>query len=188
MYNSITQYAIENFFKKVYFESEANEYLLIETEEDGKSELKVTIDNTNIVISQFDNKCNLDFVNDSKKVGMNKSVDHVIFKKKDTNWEVHLIEMKSSVGYETWKSIKAKVRSCYLKTKAIAVFLGIDLKEAHAYTTYELDKFENHFKETTNPILLKPFLGEKPVDFKYEWDNNFITINLGEEIIISCLS
>ena len=49
-------------------------------------------------------------------------------------------------------------------------FMGIEVEEIKTYTTYENEKF-NSGRETTNPRMIVPPLGEPAIDFKKEeWD------------------
>lgn len=74
--------------------------------------MTLTIENENLCIYDFDNKGKCQFLRTDKKLGMQKSVDHVIFEKCQNGWRLHLIEMKSGVGYKKWiESIKPKVRT-----------------------------------------------------------------------------
>ena len=112
-------------------------------------------------------------------------MDHVLFENYSEGWRLHLIEMKSGVGYNTWlKSIKPKVRTSYLTSLAIAEFLGIEIIEAVAYTTYEMEKFNND-ENKANPKIMLPGLGMAARDpLKDEWRKGQIFLNIGEEIII----
>ena len=126
MYTERVQYAIDNFIMDDYFLEMQNNYHLKEEKDSGKSDLDVTIKNDNLCIYNFDDKKKCNFLRPEKTTGMQKSVDHILFEKIDDGWRLHLIEMKSGVGYKTWlESIKPKVRTSYLTSLAIADFLGI---------------------------------------------------------------
>ena len=165
-----------------YFLPMSFAYHLKEEKESGKSDLNVNIRNTNLCIYDFDNKKRCGFIRDEKRFGMNKSVDHILFEEYSNNWRVHLIEMKSAVGYNTWlESIKPKVRTSYLTALAIAEFLGIQIKEVIAYTTYEVERFSGAHNGT-NPKVMFPALGMVARNpFEDEWKKDCMYINLGEE-------
>ena len=93
--------------------------------------------------------------------------------------------MKSGVGYKTWtESIKPKVRTSYFTALAIADFLGIQVQEALAYTTYENDKFDD-ISNLTNPRTLVPLLGRPAWDAnKDEWKKDRIILNVDGEFAI----
>ena len=130
-------------------------------------------------------KRNVIFLDQKRQQVCKKSVDHILFEKIDDGWRLHLIEMKSGVGYKTWlESIKPKVRTSYLTSLAIADFLGIKISDVVAYTTYSEEKFSDNSNKT-NPRTFVPPLGEKvrnPV--KDEWEKNQMFLELGEELRI----
>ena len=186
MYNERIQYALDNFIQSQYFMPMNNSYHLKEEKESGKSDLSVTISNDNLCIYDFDSKKKCGFVRPEKTIGMNKSVDLVLFEKREEGWRVHLIEMKSSVGCKTWREgIKPKVRTSYLTSLAIGEFLGIKIVDAIAYTTYENEKFEKTENEA-NPRAMMPQLGMAARDpVTDEWEKDRIYLNLGKELLIS---
>ncbi|MDO5135220.1 MAG: hypothetical protein Q4D55_04135 [Eubacteriales bacterium] len=182
MYDGRVQYALDHFICDDYFLAPSERYCLKEGQDSGKSELNVSLNDENLCISDFDNKGKCNFLKNDKKYGMQKSVDHIIFQKRENGWVLNLLEMKSSVGNETWISIKQKVRTSYLTACALAVFLGIDIQDTYVYTTYETDKF-NKVSGTTNPKVYTPPLGERAVDFKSEeWDKDIISIKVYDKI------
>lgn len=185
MFTERVQYAIDNFIMDDYFLEMQKNYHLKEEKDSGKSDLDVTIKNDNLCIYNFDDKKKCNFLRPEKTTGMQKSVDHILFEKIDDGWRLHLIEMKSGVGYKTWlESIKPKVRTSYLTSLAIADFLGIKISDVVAYTTYSEEKFSDNSNKT-NPRTFVPPLGEKarnPV--KDEWEKNQMFLELGEELRI----
>ncbi len=92
-------------------------------------------------------------------------------------WELHIFEMKTSVGFKTWNDIKYKLRSSYLSIRAIAVYLGITIRDDNtAYTTYENDK-KMAIANMTDPKVTLPRAGGKAIDVKKdEWDAGFINL------------
>ena len=180
-----TKYAINNFIMDQYFLDMQHNYHLKEEKESGKSDLDVTIKSDNLCIYNFDDKKKCNFLKTDKKHGMQKSVDHILFEQIDEGWRLHLIEMKSSVGYSTWlESIKPKVRTSYLTSLAIADFLGIKITDIIAYTTYDEEKFSAKSNET-NPRAFVPPLGKKARDpMKDEWEKDQLFLELGSELKI----
>lgn len=180
-----TKYAINNFIMDQFFLDMQHNYHLKEEKESGKSDLDVTIKSDNLCIYNFDDKKKCNFLKTDKKHGMQKSVDHILFEQIDDGWCLHLIEMKSSVGYSTWlESIKPKVRTSYLTSLAIADFLGIKITDIIAYTTYDEEKFSAKSNET-NPRAFVPPLGKKARDpMKDEWEKDQLFLELGSELKI----
>lgn len=185
MYNKRVRYALDHFIMDRYFLPMSNTYHLKEEEESGKSDLNVTVINRNLCICGFDKKKRCDFLRTERKYGMQKCVDHILFEEQPNGWRLHLIEMKSSVGYKTWiEKIKPKVRTSYFTALAIANFLGIRVREAVAYTTFEEEKFG----DIVNKANLKakvPELGKVARDaYTDEWTKNRLFLDIGEEMQI----
>lgn len=68
---------------------------------------------------------------------MQKCVDHFIFKQNQPGtWELNIFEMTTSVGFNTWlDDIRYKMCSSYLSIKAIAVYLGVTIKDENILPT-----------------------------------------------------
>ena len=186
MHDTRVRFALDNFIAENYFLEQDRIYHLKEEEDSGKSDLTLLISNENLCIYDFDSKGKCQFLRTDKKTGMQKSVDHIIFERHQDDWRLHLIEMKSSVGYKTWiDSIKPKVRTSYFTALAIADFLGIRIRDAIAYTTYESDKFGD-MNHSVNPRTLVPLLGQAARDAnRDEWEKDRIILNVDGEFIIS---
>lgn len=164
MQETRVMFALENFIAENYFLKMDRVYHLKEEKESGKSDLTLMVSNENLCIYDFDNKGKCQFLRTDRKSGMQKSVDHIIFERCQADWKLHLIEMKSGVGYKTWiESIKPKVRTSYFTALAIADFLGIRIREAVAYTTYENDRFGD-MNRLADPRTLVPLLGQPARD------------------------
>lgn len=186
MQETRVMFALENFIAENYFLKMDKVYHLKEEKESGKSDLTLMVSNENLCIYDFDNKGKCQFLRTDRKSGMQKSVDHMIFERCQTDWKLHLIEMKSGVGYKTWiESIKPKVRTSYFTALAIADFLGIRIREAIAYTTYENDKFGD-MNRLADPRTLVPLLGQPARDAnRDEWKKGRIILNVDGEFTIS---
>ncbi|KAF5087258.1 hypothetical protein DSECCO2_48150 [anaerobic digester metagenome] len=174
------QYALDHFIAEKYFDAESEEYLLKEMCDSGKSELKIKITGDNLCIQDFDNRGKCNFVRPDKTIGMNRSVDHLIFRKTDDQWELHLIEMKSSIKNRKWIEVKQKFRASYLNAKAIAAFIGITIDKVILYTTYENAEITDRPGKTTDLKSYAPKLGEKLIDIKKEWDTGIVELNFGQ--------
>lgn len=99
--NKKTEFIINELLVDNFIEKETNEILLEETEDTGKSSLKIQLKSIdNLSIKNVDKKnTQMNFFQDSKNKSMNKRVDHIIFEQISYDkWKLHLIEMKSSVG------------------------------------------------------------------------------------------
>ena len=182
-YRMRTQYAIDHFFEKNYFDVSENSYELQEQADRGKSLLYLENVGENLCVSQFDSKSKCKFLRKDREYGLQKCSDHILFQHiADDSWTLLIIEMKTSVGAKVWKDIKKKRRASYLNALAIAAVLDIQIKKVIVYTTFEEEKFSD-LPDLTSPYAQKPVLGHYQVDYKKdEWDRNVIYINLGEAL------
>ena len=173
-------FALDNFLIPNYFIETNSYYELIEEDKNGKSLLKLQVGTEdNLCMQHYDSskvkKCN--FIRDGKEFHMRNFIDHFILRKYNNFWELHMIEMKTTVGFRTWFDIKYKMRASYLNIKALAVFLGISLQDDNifAYTTYEKENFD--IKSMDSQRILVPKVGNRAINHKKdEWDAGFITI------------
>jgi len=180
-------YALNNFLNHNTFpyDSNSSTYELLETAEEGKSRLFVHVGTTeNICIKNYDDPKKFPkwgILNNSKKLHLSKCVDHFIFKRNQLGfWKLHIFEMKTSIGFETWNNIKYKLRASYLSIKAVAVYLGITIRDENitTYTTYENDE-KMAISKMNDPKVTLPRVGGKAIDVKKdEWDAGFINIPL----------
>ena len=175
-------YVKDTLFIDGYFLDVMDKYTLLESADSGKSSLTVILNNTNnLCIEDFDNSKKCSFYKQEKIFGMQKSVDHIVFQNCTGACTLHLIEMKSTIGYTTFENIKLKVRSSYLNALAVASALGITISKVIAHSTYSQLKFDSN--TNPNPRMYASPLGERAYDVKREeWDQNVMHINLGDII------
>ena len=174
------QFALDNFLIPNYFIETNSYYELIEEDKNGKSLLKLQVGTeNNLCMQHYDSskvkKCN--FLRNDRDLYMQKCIDHFILRKRHNEWELHMIEMKTTVGFRTWLNIKYKMRVSYLNIKALAVFLGISLQDENifAYTTYEKENFD--VLKMDSPSISLPRIGDRAVNpKKEEWDADCINI------------
>ena len=175
-----TSFAAEHFFREKngqpYFKcgvvnaENTSTEILTEADKRGKTELTVRVEGESLWLIDFDKHDKCMFLAESKEYGLHKSSDHVVFQCKDGVWYLHIIELKTTVGSQTWKDVKKKFRTSYFNCMALAKVLGIAISDdrVYAYTTYET---ENYGKNTTSPAELRPILGEKAEDPMQDWNN-----------------
>ena len=177
-------YALKNFFLNTKFRYDSNlpTYELLEHNKDvlGESRLIVHVGTAEtICVKNYDKFPKWGILNNRKKIHMHKCVDHFIFKQNQLGtWELHIFEMKTSIGFNTWlDDIRYKMRSSYLSIKAIAVYLGVTIKDENItiYTTYEKDCM--NISEMQSPQTMLPTIGGRAVDLKKEeWDAGIIRV------------
>ena len=177
------EFIINNLFKENFMVKIQDKVCLEETETAGKTVLNVkiaSVDNYCIEHADDNSMTQIAFFRPEKKFSMNKRVDHIIFEKKnDDNWNIHLIEMKTTVGEQTWRDEKGKFRASLLLSEAIASMLGMRVKETKMYTTYEKVDLGH---DIHSPTSRRGRTGEKMVRPEDEWNGNDFAIDLGERI------
>lgn len=163
------RFIIHELMKPGFITEENQEIVLIESEESGKSELKVRLAlSDNLCISNVDKKnTELQFFQNDQGKSMNKRVDHIIFEHQwDDIWKLYLIEMKSSVGTKKWHEIKGKFRVSYLLSHAVAGMLELKISETRMYTTFERVRF---LPSETIPTARRVKPGVQLVRMEEEW-------------------
>lgn len=177
------EYIVNKLFKENFMVKIQDKVCLEETESTGKTILDVRINSEdNYCIKKADDKSmtEIAFFRPEKQFSMKKRVDHIIFEKKDDdNWNIHLIEMKTTVGEKTWIDAKGKFRASLLLSEAIASMLGMRVQDIKMYTTYEKVDLK---QDAYSPTSHRGRTGEKMVRSEDEWNGNDFAINLGERI------
>lgn len=131
-----------------FFELDCSEYILEESEETGKSKLKVQCENKNcLCIKNLDKKktdllffkqtCFNDVTEKSYNTYLFKRSDHLIIQCLENNdCNLHIIEMKTGME-STGKlyEVKGKFRATLLFAKGLLAILELNLKHVYMYTT-----------------------------------------------------
>lgn len=177
------QFALEKFLTPNYFSAQAVTYELMEHDSLGKSILKLNVGTVdNLCRQNYDNpRPRFSFIRTDDSYGMDHCIDHFVLRKRDDYWELHMIEMKTTLGLRTWEGIRRKMRASYLKIRALAVFLGIELSDEHifAYTTYERADFS--INQTLDPRIFLPSFGQRANKLgNTEWLENCIYLPITE--------
>lgn len=182
MGNTKREFIIKDLMVSDFIVHEGREILLIETEETGKSQLRVQLtSDDNLCIANVDKKkTDILFFQNGGVKSLFKRVDHMIFERQQGDrWKLHLIEMKGSIDAEKWGWIKGKLRASYLVAQAIAGMLEMDIAETAMYTTYERVEFSH---SDTLPIAGHGRLGIPQVRMEEEWEGTRFGLNFGERI------
>lgn len=170
--DKMTKSKVELFIDN-YFEFSSQQFVLTEQATKGKAEIVVKVNKPALYIGRFDSKPKCGFLKS------NKCADHVILVHNEANlWELHVIEIKKSVGYQTWlHGIKPQTKMALLHSLAIAGCLEIRIDKIVCYTAYENDKFTIH---STDLVDFKGPLGEWRPNSLEEWNTGIVNIKLGE--------
>lgn len=175
------EFIINDLIVPGFIAHEGHEILLVESEETGKSELRMQLSSDdNLSIANVDKKkTDLLFFRQEKEKSMYKRVDHIVFERNTENrWNVHLIEMKGSVDEKKWQDVKRKFRASYLLARALAGILDMELSGVRMYTTYEKVRFD--FSDTM-PAARRVESGIPLARMKDEWEKQ-CELNLGEKV------
>ena len=178
-------FIIDELMEPDFIDREGNLIVLKELEESGESELEVHLKSAeNLCIKNVDKKhTELNFFQKGSQKSMFKRVDHIIFEKlSQNNWDVHIIEMKSSVETAKWTDIKGKFRASYLLVQSIAAMLDLDIAEIYFYTTYERVDLRPPKEQPTARRLR---VGVYQVPPQEEWDGGRFGLNFGDRIPFS---
>lgn len=181
--DTYTQHIKDNFFVDEFWtENEDGYFLLEETDKGGESQLRFKVQSLeNLGILNIDKKNTLfNFLVDSKKIGLNTRVDHIVLEKRRImNGGAHLVEMKSSISsIEKWYDIKKKFRSSYLFVQALCAMMHIQLTQIYMYTTYEK---VNWSYQPENPSSRRLRVGKRPVSPEAEWNGGQFELRFGDE-------
>lgn len=106
------QFALEKFLTPNYFSVPDVTYELMKHDSLGKSILKLNV-------GTIDNLCRQNYDNPRPRFS---------FIRTDNS-----IEMKTTIRPGTWDGVRRKMRASYLKIRALAVFLGIELSDEHVF-------------------------------------------------------
>lgn len=181
MIDEHVNYALKTFFnpKKFLYVADKTSYEMLEKSKKGKTRLIVNVGTEeSICFNTYDKFPKWEILVDEEKTGLKKCIDHFILRKNSSDvWELHVFEMKTSVGFKTWENIQYKLRSSYFSIKAVAIYLGISISDENItiYTTYERDCFE--ISNMNDPKIIVPPLGGRAIDVKkYQWDKGFIHV------------
>ena len=173
-----------NFIVDGFFDDVSKEYKLTEDKDSGKSEIIFPCKSEkNLCISNFDGDGKptiLPFFKGDADLHLRKRVDHVIFElNQNQKFDVHLIEMKTTVGSKTWIEVKGKFRASYLTVKAIAAILDYEIENFCFYTTYEKVSLES---KKENTVTRKARLGQAAIRPEEEWAGNKFGLNIGDRL------
>ena len=101
------QYALDNFLKTQYFESQKEIYELLEEDSLGKARIFLNVGTAdNVCVKNYDKIPDWEILREEKMFHMRKSIDHFILRKVADVWELHMIEIKRTASPNTWQDVK----------------------------------------------------------------------------------
>ena len=199
MLDERVKFALDNFLQlepkntkkkpyKISFSALSYEMLELSNDEKDKLILNAGTENS-LCVTNYDDIPKWGILQEGGNLSIRKCIAHFVLRKNLDHWELHMIEMKRTIGSKTWNNVKEKVRASYFTIKALSTFLGISLrdKDIFIYTAYGFDKTDLKDKNPEDKgMSLRQKTGEPATDFITEWKGNHIYVNLvnqnGEEI------
>lgn len=176
------QYALDNFLNPKIFETQQETYELQEKDELGKARIFLNVGTAdNICVRNYDKITDWEILREEKKYHMRKSIDHFILRKVSEVWELHMIEIKTTISFNTWQEVKLQMGISYLKIKALLNFLGITIQDENVfmYTAYREDKMLSNDSQAIG-VTTKIFKTGEPLinPKKDEWEAGAIYIRV----------
>ncbi|NBK93490.1 hypothetical protein D5278_16150 [bacterium 1XD21-13] len=116
-----------------------NQFVLKEKRTEGKAELTLKLCAPCILFCKLEDKKLKYFKNQ-------KCADYLLYEYKENHWEMHIFELKRSIGLSQWEQIKEQAKGAIQNGMAIAGFLGIEvsLDKVHMYSAYRNDKINDY--------------------------------------------
>jgi hypothetical protein len=128
-------------------------------------------------IEQFDNK------NRNLKCVLKKQccADTVIWQCDQNHWQLHILEIKQSVGRDEWEKIKNQFLGAYRLCRMLAAVLDIEFETVRFYTVFVNDKINTNSNtdESDSTDFLEPEL-DIPNNIllpETEWNSSQIQFN-----------
>lgn len=176
------QYALDNFLKSEFFDSQKECYELLETEKQGKARIILHVGTTdNICVKNYDKTPDWGMLREESKFHMRKKIDHFILRKNLDVWELHMIEIKKSVDTDVWQDIKIQMGASHLKIGALLTLMGITIQNENVfiYTAFGKDKMIDSNSPSAG-VTTKTFKTGEPLinPISDEWEAGFIYIPL----------
>ncbi|MDR2439608.1 MAG: hypothetical protein LBE12_09610 [Planctomycetaceae bacterium] len=128
-------------------------------------------------IEQFDKK------NKSLKCVLKKQCcsDTVIWQCDQNHWQLHIFEIKQSVGRDEWEKIKNQFLGAYRLCRMLAAVLDIEFETVQFYTVFVNDKINTNSNtdESDNTDFLEPELNipNNILLPETEWNSSQIQFN-----------
>lgn len=115
-----------------------HQFVLKEKKAEGEAELTLELHNPGILFNRLENKKLRYFKNQ-------KCADYLLYNYRENNWEMHIFELKRSIGLSQWEQIKEQAKGAIQNGMAIAGFLGIEisLDRVYLYSAYRNDKIND---------------------------------------------
>ena len=112
--------------------------LLNEKSKDGKASIDCTCQEETVVFPTPEKNV-LPYLDETIK-GARACADKFLFTANEDGWDLHVIELKKTIGTDTFAKSKNQFRMGIYNGRALAGFMGIKLKEIHLYSAFRSDQ------------------------------------------------
>jgi len=162
-----------NLIESSLYSCSEGEVTLEETKAGGEAKVKFILNNSCIAFFHMES-------NKPKYFKCKNCSDNIVFEKiNDSEWKLHVIELKRTVKLKEWEKIKEQFKGAILNAKALSGVLEIKIKEIICYTGFRRDCLGKEL------VDLKTFIGLEASQTPYiEWDSGRVHIDLDSKLVL----
>ena len=114
---------------------------LNEKSKDGKASIECTCQEETLVFPTPERNV-LPYL-DEKIKGAGACADKFLFTANEDGWDLHVIELKKTIGTDTFAKSKNQFRMGIYNGRALAGFMGMKLKEIHLHSAFRSDRIHS---------------------------------------------
>ena len=114
---------------------------LNEKSKDGKASIECTCQEETLVFPTQERNV-LPYLDETIK-GARACADKFLFTANEDGWDLHVIELKKTIGTDTFAKSKNQFRMGIYNGRALAGFMGMKLKEIHLHSAFRSDRIHS---------------------------------------------
>ena len=114
---------------------------LNEKSKDGKASIECTCQEETLVFPTPERNV-LPYLDETIK-GARACADKFLFTANEDGWDLHVIELKKTIGTDTFAKSKNQFRMGIYNGRALAGFMGMKLKEIHLHSAFRSDRIHS---------------------------------------------
>ena len=114
---------------------------LNEKSKDGKASIECTCQEETLVFPRPERNV-LPYLDETIK-GARACADKFLFTANEDGWDLHVIELKKTIGTDTFAKSKNQFRMGIYNGRALAGFMGMKLKEIHLHSAFRSDRIHS---------------------------------------------
>lgn len=151
--------------------------ILAEKKSDGKAAVNCICNRESLVILKPEENV-LRYL-DGQIKGATKCADVFVFTPNEENWDLHVMEFKKTINTQSYRDSKWQFKMGIYNARAIAGFLGMQIKTIYVYSAFRKDDIEKIPESALITIRAKK--DEKINRMINEWKENVCEISLDLE-------